>query len=82
MAPAGCYVNPRTQNLKDFKIDSRLFYRGIKNKGLGKITSLLSANFRPIFIAINRKTAETRSLHYTFNGTLIKIMLISLIGKR
>ncbi len=37
MAPADCYVKRRTQNLKDFKIDSRLFYRGINQLKIIKI---------------------------------------------
>jgi hypothetical protein len=39
-------------------------------KGRGKITLLLSARFCCLFIAIKWKH---RSLHYTFNGTFIKI---------
>ncbi len=38
--------------------------------GRGKITLLLSAHFRCLFIAIKRKR---RSLHYMFNGNFIKI---------
>ncbi len=38
---------------------------------LGKLTLLLSTRFRSIFIAIKRLS---RLLHYTFNGSFIKLM--------
>ncbi len=57
-----------------------LWFRVLK-LGLGKITSLLSSTFRPIFIAINWKNSGNSFVHYTFNGTLIKIMLLTLIGE-
>jgi hypothetical protein len=40
-------------------------------KDRGKITLLLSAHFCCLFIAIKRKR---HSLHYTFNGSFIKLM--------
>jgi hypothetical protein len=47
-----------------------LYFRDYSFKDRGKITLLLSARFRCLFIAIKRKRLL---LHYTFNGNLIKL---------
>jgi hypothetical protein len=52
-------------------ISSTCHFINLPFQGVGKITLLLSARFRSIFIAIKRKHL---SLHYTFNGNFIKIM--------